>query len=65
MTKIIAANGTYWVWLDHLQAIHKRPDGIELIFDYQEFTLNNCDLNVKDNEPLLQFLKDRDVEWNI
>ena len=65
MTKITAANGTYWVWLDHLQAIHQIHDGLRLIFDYQEFTLNNCDLNVKDNEPLLQFLKTRDVEWNI
>ena len=65
MTKITAINGTYWVWLDHLQAIHKTNDGIELIFDYQEFALKECDLNVKDNEPLLEFLKTRDVEWNI
>lgn len=65
MTKILTAHGTYWVWLDHLQAIRKSNKGIELIFDYQELPLYNCDLNVKDNGPLLEFLKDRDVEWNI
>ena len=65
MTKIISSQGTYWVWLDHLQAIRKANDGITMIFDYQEFTLKECDLNVEDNEPLLKFLKDRDVEWNI
>jgi len=65
MTKITTSNGTCWVWLDHLQAIRKINDGIRLIFDYQEFTLNNCDLNIKDNEPLLEFLKTMDVKWNI
>ena len=65
MTKISTAYGIYWVWLDHLQAIRKANDGITLIFDYQEFALKECDLNVEDNESLLQFLKDRDVEWNI
>ena len=65
MTKISTSHGTYWVWLDHLQAIRKINDGIDLIFDYQEFTLNDCDLNAKDNGPLLEFLKNRDVKWNI
>lgn len=65
MTKIISSQGTHWVWLDHLQAIRKTVNGIELIFDYLELTVNECDLNIKDNERLLEFLKDRDVEWNI
>ena len=65
MTKISTAHGTYWVWLDHLQAIRKTVNGIELIFDYENLTLHGCDLNDKDNGPLLEFLKDRDVEWNI
>ena len=65
MTKIISSQGTHWVWLDHLQAIRKTVNGIELIFDYLELTLHGCDLNDKDNGPLLEFLKTRNVKWNI
>ena len=65
MTKIISSQGTHWVWLADLQAIRKTVNGIELIFDYIELTVNECDLNIKDNGPLLEFLKTREVEWNI